>query len=401
MKKVLGLLAIALATTSSISYFKYQRQVESANSTGQLYVLVDSPLFQHARPDLSDLRMYAAQNEISYTITVESGGSRVEHKDLRILQPGTIGGKTQFVLDLSGVPEYNRAELKLATTNFVAHARVEGQNDPHGAQWTLLGTTTIYDLSDEKLGRNSTLQIPLSTFKFLRITIDASVKPSDIQSATAGSAVTQEAVLRDLARTASQQPSGKDTVLTFTVPENTPVERISFAFDPAQVNFRRDVEIQDDKGQPFFFGELSRVHLKRNGQSIDSDQTLLDFATTGPRTLKVIIHNGDDVPLQIANASLQQFERRIYFNSVSGLQPTLYYGDDKLDAPVYDYAKLFERDPNATQVQLGAEQWNSTYTGRPDDRPWSERHPAFLWIVIVGVILILAAVALRSMKNAT
>ena len=44
-------------------------------------------------------------------------------------------------------------------TNRLAHALIEGQDDPHGKQWATLGTTTLYDLTDERLGHNSTLQI--------------------------------------------------------------------------------------------------------------------------------------------------------------------------------------------------------------------------------------------------
>jgi hypothetical protein len=42
---------------------------------------------------------------------------------------------------------------------------------------------------------------------------------------------------------------------------------------------------------------------------------------------------------------------------------------------------------------------NAAYTGRPDDRPWSERHPAVLWAAIVTAVLILGAIALKSMRN--
>ncbi|HLY97458.1 MAG TPA: hypothetical protein VKT33_00170, partial [Candidatus Angelobacter sp.] len=87
------------------------------------------------------------------------------------------------------------------------------------------------------------------------------------------------------------------------------------------------------------------------------------------------------------------------FNSSES--PHLYYGDDKLDEPVYDYAKLFQAEANATQAQLGPEQTNTAYTGRPDERPWSDKHPAVLWIAIVAAVLVLGVMALRSMKSTT
>ena len=116
--------------------------------------------------------------------------------------------------------------MTLKTKNYVAHARVEGQDDSHARQWANLATTTLFDLSDEKLGHNGTLQIPVSTYKYLRVTIDGLVKPSDVQSATAGIERAQEAVWRELSSEPNLTQEGKDTVLTFTVPKNVPVERL-------------------------------------------------------------------------------------------------------------------------------------------------------------------------------
>ena len=398
MRPTFRLLPVLLVTGPSISYFNYQRQVQATDSSGQHYALVDEALWQHARPDLDDLRMYSADKEIPYKITIERGSLETEQKQCRVLQPGIVGGKTQFLLEMSGVPEYDRVELKLGTRNFVAHARVEGQDDPHGAKWAILGTTTLYDLSDEKLGHNNVLQIPLAMYKYLRVTVDSAVKPSDVESATAGLTRAQKAVWRDISSEPKLLQQGKDTVLTFSVPGNVPVERAIFAIDPAQNNFLRGMEVQGDKGQSFGSGEISRIHMQRNGQKVDTEQTWLDLRGTSQGTLRIIIHNGDDVPLKITSARLQQYERRIYFDCDSGARPRLYYGDEKLGPPVYDYAKLFQKDANAGQVQLGAEEANAAYTGRPDDRPWSERHPAVLWLAIVSAVLILGGIALRSMK---
>jgi hypothetical protein len=395
--------ALLLTVSSSLSYFKYRRPLPVASS-GQHYAVVDETIWQHARPDLSDLRLYAAERETPYTLTIESGGSETEQKQFRVLQPASIGGRTQFLLDMSGVEEYDRVNLKLATKNFITHARVEGQDDLHGSHWGLLGTTTLYDLSDEKLGRNSTLQIPLSAFKYLRVTVDNVVKPSEVASGTAGVTRAQKAVWRELNNAPKQEQHGRDTVLTFSIPANTPVERLILSIEPTQKNFRREIEIQGERGQGFGSGEISRIHMLRNGQKVDVEQNSLDLCGNcrdlSSGTLKVVIHNGDDAPLKIAGARLQQFERRIYFESDSG-PSWIYYGDEILGSPEYDYAKLFQKDAHAEQVSLSAEEANSAYTGRPDSRPWSERHPAVLWAAIIAAVLILGGIAMRSLKTAS
>src|SRR5690242_18649123 len=124
MKTALGLLAALLAASSAIPYFHYERQLQAPNSTGQHYAVVDESVWQHARADLSDLRIYLSDKELPYRLTIEQGSTDTEQRQCRVLQPGTIGGKTQFLLDMSGAQEYDRIELKLGAKNFVAHARV-------------------------------------------------------------------------------------------------------------------------------------------------------------------------------------------------------------------------------------------------------------------------------------
>jgi hypothetical protein len=412
MKIAGALLAAAIVAGPAIPYFKYQRPVQ-VQPGGQRYVAIDEQIWKNTRPDLGDLRLYSGQQEVPYAMVMEWGSREDDNKDVRVLQQSVVGGKTQFLIDMTGVAEYDHIDLKLTTKNFVAHARVEGQEDLHGTQWALLADSILYDLSKENLGGNSVLRLPLSTYKYLRVTIDGPVKPSDIVSASSEFRQEQKAVWRDVggAPTAAEMPmsavrndssrrNGKATVLTFAVPEKVPVDRVTLDIDPAQPNFRRSVQVMSDKDDYIGSGEIDRVHMVRSGQKIDSDDYDVSFSAVGHKTIKVIIDNGDDPPLKIKSARLQQLEHRLYFGAPASGPLTLYYGDEKLDPPVYDYAKLFLLAKDAAAAQLGAEQANAAYTGRPDERPWTEKHPAVLWIAIVAAVLILGAIALRSMKTA-
>ena len=412
MKLIVVLLAAVIVTGPAIPYFKYQRPVQ-AQSNGQRFVAVDEQIWKNARPDLGDLRFYSGQQDVPYALMVERGSRESDNRDVRVLQQSVVGGKTQFVIDMADVQEYDHIALKLTAKNFVAHARVEGQEDLHGKNWALLGESILYDLSKENLGGNSVLRLPLSTYKYLRVTMDGPVKPADIIGASSEFRQEQKAVWRDVggaptvaempmsaARNDSSHRSGKATVLTFAVPEKVPVDRVTLEIDPAQPNFRRSVQITSDKDDYVGSGEIDRVHMVRSGQKIDSDNYDVNFSAVGRKTIKVIIDNGDDPPLKIKSARLQQLEHRLYFDAPASGPLTLYYGDEKLDPPVYDYAKLFLLAKDVAPAQLGAEQANAAYTGRPDERPWTERHPAVLWIAIVAAVLILGAIALRSMKTA-
>ena len=412
MKIAAALLAMMFLAGPSIPYFKYQRPVQ-AQPGGQRYIAVDEQTWKNARRDLGDLRLYSGQQEVPYALMVERGSRENDNKEVRVLQQSVVGGKTQFMIDMTDVAEYDHIDLRLATKNFVAHARVEGQDDLHGKDWALLGESILYDLSKENLGGNSVLRLPLSTYKYLRVTIDGPVKPADIVGASSEFRQEQKAVWRDVggAPTVTELPASaargdssrigrKGTELTFAVPENVPVNRVTFDIDTAQPNFRRSVQVEGDKDAYVGSGEIDRVHMVRQAQKIDTDDYDVSFSAVGHKEIKVIIDNGDDPPLKIKSARLQQLEHRLYFDAPASGPLTLYYGDEKLDPPVYDYAKLFLLAKDAAPAQLGAEQANAAYTGRPDERPWTEKHPAVLWIAIVAAVLILGAIALRSMKTA-
>jgi hypothetical protein len=401
MKTLLTFLAFTLFTSASIPYFKYFREVQGTGA-GQRYIVMDETVWQHARPDLGDLRLYAADNhEIPYALTEQRGDSSTEQKEVKVLQQSTVGEKTQFFLDMEGLAEYDRIELKLKARNFVSKVRVEGQDDMHGAHWATLADSVIYDLTDDNLGANTTLRLPVTRYRYLRITLEGAVKPGDVEAATADIRQEEKAVWRNIPGEPRREERGKDTVFTFTVPENVPIERITFTIDPAQPNFRRQIETEaESKGEKSGWptsGELSRVHMVRHGQKIDFERSTLDLGGVRPETLKVTIHNGDDPPLKITGVRLEQYERRLYFNSPEA--PHLYYGDEKLDGPIYDYAKLFQAEAAARPATLGPEQTNTAYTGRPDERPWSDKHPAILWVAIAAAVLVLGLLALRSMKN--
>jgi hypothetical protein len=412
MKIAAALLATMFLAGPSIPYFKYQRPVQ-AQPGGQRYIAVDEQTWKNARRDLGDLRLYSGRQEVPYALMVERGSRENDNKEVRVLQQSVVGGKTQFMIDMTDVAEYDHIDLRLATKNFVAHARVEGQDDLHGKDWALLGESILYDLSKENLGGNSVLRLPLSTYKYLRVTIDGPLKPADIVGASSEFRQEQKAVWRDVggAPTVTELPASaargdssrigrKGTELTFAVPENVPVNRVTFDIDTAQPNFRRSVQVEGDKDDYIGSGEISRVHIVRQAQKIDTDDYDVSFSAVGHKEIKVIIDNGDDPPLKIKSARLQQLEHRLYFDAPASGPLTLYYGDEKLDPPVYDYAKLFLLAKDAAPAQLGAEQANAAFTGRPDERPWTEKHPAVLWIAIVAAVLILGAIALRSMKTA-
>lgn len=400
MRTALKVVALMWMAGAPIAYFQYQRPVETT-APGQNYVVVDDGLWNHSRGSLSDVRLHAGDVEVPYALVTESGSSESATKSIRVLQPGTIGGKTQFFLDMEGLAEYDRIELTLAARNFVVRAEVDGQDDLHGTKWVSLGRTVLYDLSGDRLGANGTLRLPVTTYRYLRVTVDGQIKPAEVQGATASVRHEEKELWRAVTGTPVVETKGTDNVFTFNLPGNVPLERIEFTVDPSQPDFMRDLEIENQNHERLAYGAISRIHTVRHGQKIDVEETSLRLYITHESVIRVIVHNGDDQPLKIGAVRLQQYERRLYFTPPQAGTLQLYYGDEKLGSPVYDYAKLFRKDAGAAEAKLGAERTNIAFTGRPDERPWSERHPQVLWIAIFVAVIVLGGMALRSMKTGT
>ena len=194
------------------------------------------------------------------------------------------------------------------------------------------------------------------------------------------------------------QQKGRLTVISCHVPPRVPLNRVSFQIDPNQVNFRRTVTLKDEQDAQISSGEITRVRVSRAGTLVINEELAVD--TSGNHgNLTIDVDNGDNPPLAITAVQPLTVERRVYFDPQGKTTLKLYYGDDKLSAPVYDYARFFHRDDSPAPAQLDPGTHNPQYTARPDQRPWSERHTVMLWTAMLIAVLALAILALRGLRT--
>jgi hypothetical protein len=90
--------------------------------------------------------------------------------------------------------------------------------------------------------------------------------------------------------------------------------------------------------------------------------------------------------------------RRVVFRQQSGATYRLLYGNSRAERPDYDFGRLTPREAidAAVDVPLGAEELNPEYA---DPAPWTERHAAILWTALVAAVLVLGALAIRSLRG--
>jgi len=382
----------------AIAYFSNVREVHIAQPGQQNFFIIDEELWNHSRPDLGDLRLYDGESPVQYSMSEQRAGISSEEVVAKILNLGSVSGHTEFDLDAEGIATYDRIRLRLDAKDFVITASVTGSNALGQGPSTELSPSTLYDFTTEHLGSNSVLKLPPSTFRYLHIKLSGGIRPQQVKSAAISNLREQQASWTKVGSCATPQQKPRATVIVCDVPPKVPLNRILFQVAPDQVNFRRTVAVENTKGEQEASGEITRVRVNRAGTLVTNEELAINVTGT-PGQLALSIDNGENPPLAILGAQPLSLELRVYFDPQGKTSLKLCYGDEKLSAPVYDYARFFHLEASPAQAQLGAGTHNPRYTGRPDDRPWSERHMVILWAVMILAVIALAMLAIRGLRS--
>lgn len=398
-------------------YSRYQRTIALPAGAGQTCAVIDAQMFPHAAPSLKDVRLYQGTQELPYAITL-SEPAQVDSTAARILNLGTRGRSIVFDLEMTDRP-YTDVDLDLVGQDYLATAMVTGLDALGSSAATQLGEFTLFDLTSQRLSHSTTLHLQESSFHYLHIVLTVSpapgghgfeATPAMVKGATIPPSREAQSLYTIAAQTTNVAQQGRQSVASFSLRERVPVEQVSFVLAPGfKGNFSRDVHISDrPMGTPksaaeTIDGTILRVHLTQAGREIRQQQlsvpAILGANLQGPATVEVTVDNGDDSPLPVTAIQLEMRQRKLCFSAPTTQPITLFYGDAGLDAPQYDYARLFSAAAHTNSAQLGPEQLNPIYHSRPDTRPLTERYPDVLWIALLAVICILAVVAMHSARK--
>jgi hypothetical protein len=427
---------------------RYERAIRMAAGAGQACAVLDATIFPHAAPSLTDVRIFPAQeaaagaavHEVPYAITLSEAVSE-ETEAARVLNLGASGAQIAFDLEM---PEraYTGVTLEIdpAVHDFIASATVSGSDALGGrGRATSLGTFTLFDLASQRLSRDTTIPLQESTFRHLHVTLNLSAAPGSaarfVPEMVRGASVPPSREAQSLYTTVASVTvpttgvlaSPRKTRFDLPLPLRVPVERVSFDLAPGYSgNFSRDVTIYASSDASMaginatgvmaepnlekLTGTISWVHSTQGGHTIDHQElsvpAVLGANLQHSARVWIEVENGDDQPLPIAAVRLEMRQRKICFEAPVGAATgrdsglALYYGDSRLEAPEYDYARLFVASRTALAAELGPERLNANYRAPVEAvKPFAERHPELLWITLIAVICALGVVALRSAKN--
>ena len=409
--------------------FRYWRSLDlpskSQVTSPTACAVLDADIFAHTGATLSDIRLFTGltQQERPFAITLSRTG---EVGDTATVLNLRLKTSKSLSFDLQMPPRaYSAVDLGLTAQNFVGSAKVTGltsTKDPHP---TFLGVFTLFDLTAQHLGRSFTLPLAESTFPLLHLDLELlPVAGGNTSFAPATAMLTgahvppsrvAQTLYNPVAAATRFTERQRQTVVVFQIPARVPIERITFELAPAeQRNFSRIVTItahsisgKAEATQPEqVIGTISRVHLTESGEKVEQQSlsvpAILGANAQSAATIEIAIEGDDDEPIKFAGVRLEMRERRICFSAPSAAQPEhvqMFYGGMDIALPVYDFGRIFNPAIANRVAVLGSEHANKSYKPTLRHRDLTAQYPELLWIALIGSLLTLGLVALRSARR--
>lgn len=368
---------------------RYERPV-LVQGTGQACAVIDPGIFPHAAPSLRDLRLFAAGREVPYAMTL-SQPAQEETESAEVGNLVRFAGGIAFDLEMPERP-YTEVRLELGGRDFTVTAKVSGDGKD-------LGTFTLFDMTTEKLSRQTTISLPESQFRHLHVVLTGAGPMPSVLGAEVPPSREAQTVYTVAAKANTLSRRGRDSVAAFRIPARVPVERVLVTTEPGyKGSFSRTVRVtarSDAEGSATetVEGEIARVSRGERKMEVMSFPAALGANLQGDARVEVAVENGGEEILPIASISLEMRQRQLCFDAFGGA-PMLVYGGD-LAGPGYGYAQSFVPSSHPLKARFGAERGNPQFRSLVDDRPFWVRNGEWLWMGLVLMIGVVGTLGIR------
>lgn len=379
-------------------------------STGQpiTAVHIDRQVYAKAQPGLDDIRVIHGSEEVPYLVSRLAGSREDKQVPAEILDSSATSNSVQFVLSLPSVARHNHITLSTPETNFKRKVMVEASANGKSGWTTIRKEAYIFDFTYESQHSSIlTIEYPVSTRSFLRVTIDGWTDPKVMQGASVSMAEERPPVRQVMQEFGQLKPTedekSKSTVyeLDFGV-AGIPKDQLRFEID-GDLMFHRavDVETSDDDPKKGWVPHARGVLFRT-----PEEQSLwIQMGDSRARHLRIRVYHNDDKPLAIRVIVAEAILRRVIFpvNGAGG-DYWLYYGNRGARAPSYDLPMVLAKSSveSASTVNAGAEEANAGYEPpAPPVVPFSDRHPELLYGVLGIAVLALGFLTVRFIQKAS
>jgi hypothetical protein len=364
-------------------------------------VAVPAAVTLRARREWTDLRVIDAQGgEVPFVLLARTGGRAASRFPAKLLEPsGVKGAYRQVVADVGdGAAVHNSVKLRFeAQKNLLSWVEVAVSSDLK--DWRVVrDRAPIYVLRESGMGENTEVTYPDSASRYLRVRVLDGSETYLITAVEVGTETVTEAerVSAGLDLRASTDRQGNSVWTSDGDASAWPLSRVEFSAPPAL--FYRHVTIErSDTGEQWQRVADGDV-LRAPDGARERAWLGVDFPETYARRWRVIVLNRSDAAVAGLQPALLTAVRRVVLKAEPGEAYRLLYGNPRGRASRYDMAELTDRRQleAAESVTLGAGAENAAWV---DPSPWTERHDTALWGALVIAVIVLGAVAVRTLRG--
>lgn len=404
--------AQAALTPEPLGAWLYFKEIRAPHpAAGLADFVLDRETLDQARANQEDLRLYdSAGREVPFVLRVRRDVATTNAFPAREFNRGVDGGVAQMSLDLGERSEpHNQVEIDTAGNNFRRLADVAGSAD--GAEWSTLASAAI--LFRFAAGGRSVEQLavdyPVSRYRYLRIRVARDSETDRTAPEIVGARIRRWVHLTgEMTSTAGDmEPRDADrangrpaSIWRVDLGGRIPLQKVLLNINATGDGvFSRPFRLEavDDPAAPVLLasGELTR-------RESSAGQLTVEFPERAARRLKLTVIDDRNAPLFIMGLTAEGAARQVVFDGASAAPGVLrlYYGNPRALAPRYDLAARLPAEPGrmSTRLGLGPRRDNPNY--RPEPKPFSERAPWLVYLVLAVAGVVLAAI-LRSLARAS
>lgn len=396
--------------------------VADASVAGTTARLVDffasSDVFEHARRDLTDLRIYATDGTtVPYALHIlypKSVSDVIPVNEFNRSEPEE--GVHELTLELQRDDvEHNQVIVETSGTDFRRFVLISGS--PDGKDWkTLVSGNVLHYTQGEQTLIKKEFHYPNSRQRYLKVQVSPDPQIGDgkdtftFQSVSIvrqlelpGTSVTTDATLGLREPTRHFGAPGSRWILDFGA--SVPCDRLEVEVQDDE--FARDFSLESESlnalGQPTFYPVYVNENpawQRRRGEPVEP--ILLTFQEVQSRRLRLTIVDYRNKPLTLTSVRGSAAARQIIFEQPddSKLPLNLYFGNLDAETANYDFARNLPESLPVIPVRATLSPAESNPRYIPTPKAFTERFPALIYVALGSVSLLLGVVIMNLSKAA-
>jgi hypothetical protein len=360
----------------------------------------------------------AGREEVPYRVELENGATRSQELPAKIVSQGIakdatgVSTRLEIVFDLGAeVGLANQVAFRLQGDNFRCRVLMDGARaaDQPGLR---VGEGLVY--RHEGRFEQTKVAIAPNQFRFLRFTLQAlQGKLPALERASLLSEVKVPPYLVPVPAELKRRENVTEHATILNLDFGMLVRNLALVrFQIEKPTFDRSgtIEVTDLHAVPVppeereTGGEAFRAEVSTFGHSFalrrdaPAKPAVVPLAITSARKLAINILNGDDRPLTIKGVEVFRVRQGLILKADPAFEYELWYGWPGAPAPDYEIARLPLSTPPAS-LPLGELGRARRLAVKPPQVAWSEKHRALFWVILAAVLVLLAALIVRAMRN--